>query len=409
VTPTCRGCGKPLTTTFVDLGQTPLANSYLASPEEAAAEPRFPLHAWVCDACLLVQLAEFATPEEIFGDYAYFSSYSTTWLEHVRRFAEASMAGARLGAGSLVVEVASNDGYLLKEFQRLGVPVLGIEPARNVAEVAVAAGVPTVAEFFGRELAESLVADGTRADLIVANNVLAHVPDLNGFVSGMAVLLAPGGTISIEFPHLLELIGGVQFDTIYHEHFSYLSLVALEPVLTRHGLRLLDVEQLPTHGGSLRLSVVADDDPRPEAEGARRVRAAEEAAGLHDLATYAAFAERVERCCTSLRRFLADARARGEQVAAYGAAAKGNTLLNTCGVADGDIQYVVDRSPHKQGRLLPGTHLPIHTPDHVFETRPDWLLVLPWNLLDEVMEQMAGVRAWGCRFVTPIPEITVHP
>ncbi len=410
---TCRACGAPLTRTFVDLGQTPLANSYpagsSAEPDLAGPEATFPLHARVCESCLLVQLDAVARPDEIFSDYAYFSSYSDSWVEHAREFTR--VAGARFGLGprSQVVEVASNDGYLLRHFAAAGVPVLGIEPAANVAKVAEASGVPTEVRFFGVDTARDLRGRGVVADLLVANNVLAHVPDLNDFVAGMTVLLADEGVLSIEFPHLLRLIEGVQFDTIYHEHFSYISLLSLEPLLARHGLRVFDVEELPTHGGSLRVFACHADATRPEEASVAALRGSERAFGIDRMETYSGFDEKVQHTRRALRRFLDEARASGRTVVAYGAAAKGNTLLNSSGVTADDIAYVVDRSPHKQGRYLPGSRLPIRTPDDVDATRPDYLLVLAWNLLDEIMAQMGHVRDWGCRFVVPIPELRILP
>jgi SAM-dependent methyltransferase len=405
----CRGCGAPLTTTFLDLGDMPLANAYPRTAAEAEAEPRFSLHAFVCDRCLLVQLAHEVLPEEIFTDYAYFSSYSDSWVAHARRFAEEAIGRFGLDPASQVVEIASNDGYLLQHFRDRGIPVLGVEPAANVAVVAEAAGIPTDVAFFGADTAARLIAAGTRADLLVGNNVTAHVPDLHDFVEGMQVVLAPEGVISLEFPHLLRFIEGVQFDTIYHEHFSYLSLVALEPVLAAHGLRVFAVDELPTHGGSLRLYACHVASARPEEPSAERVRAAERASGLHELDTYLSFAPLVERCRDSLQEFLTGARATGETVVAYGAAAKGVTFLNYCGVTTEQIAYVVDRSDEKQGRFLPGVHLPIHAPAEVFRTKPDVVLILPWNLRDEIVAQMADVRSWGGRFVIAVPEVREVP
>ncbi len=405
----CRGCGAPLTTTFLDLGTMPLANAYPRSLAEAETERRFPLHVFVCDRCLLVQLAHDVAPEEIFSDYAYFSSYSYSWVEHARRFATAVKDRFGLGPDSLVVEVASNDGYLLRQFVALGVPVLGVEPAKNIADVAIAAGVPTEVCFFGAQTASDLVDAGARADLVVGNNVTAHVPDLHDFVEGLRRMLRPGGVVSLEFPHLLRFLAGVQFDTIYHEHFSYLSLLALEPILQAHGLRVFDVERLATHGGSIRVLAVLASDSRPDEDGVARVRAAERAAGLDDLAAYTSFAPLVEHCRASLRSFLDTERADGGSIVAYGAAAKGVTFLNYCGVTTREIAYVVDRSTEKQGRLIPGAHLPILAPSEVWKTRPDYVLILPWNLRDEIVTQLADVRSWGCRFVTAVPEVEVLP
>jgi SAM-dependent methyltransferase len=399
----CRGCGADLRDVFVDLGLSPLANAFPAADELQRPERFFPLCAYVCAQCRLVQLPAHADPETIFGEYAYFSSYADSWLEHARRFALDTVARRGLDHDSLVVELASNDGYLLRWFRDAGVPVLGIEPARNVAIVARAQGIETIAEFFGVALAQRFVSERRRADLVVANNVLAHVPDLHDFVGGIELLLAPHGVASIEFPHLMRLIEGVQYDTIYHEHFSYFSLLALEPVLAAHGLRVVDVEELATHGGSLRVWVGRGE---PEATVAA-LREAEQRAGLDQLETYVAFAERVRANKRVLLRFLLDAADRGETVAAYGAPAKGNTLLNYAGVRSDLIAYTVDRNPYKQGRFLPGSRIPIYSPQRLLDDPPDHLLVLPWNLLDEVRAQMAPLVAAGTRFVVAIPDIRV--
>jgi SAM-dependent methyltransferase len=406
----CRSCGAELEHTFVDLGATPLANSYLTAADLAKPEPRYPLHARVCESCFLVQVESVVPAEEIFGDYAYFSSYAESWVEHARRFARAAVARFGLDRNSLVVEVASNDGYLLKHFVGAGIPVLGVEPAANVAEAAVAAGVPTEVRFFGEAFARELAGRRGAADLLVGNNVLAHVPDLNDFVAGLALLLKPAGVLSMEFPHLLRLIEEVQFDTIYHEHFSYFSFLAAELVFARHGLSIFDVERLSTHGGSLRIFACrADGIDRPTTTAIEALRREEKEAGLDRLEGYAGFAERVEAVKTGLRDFLETAKAAGNAVVGYGAAAKGNTLLNTCGIDGGLIDYVVDRNPHKQGHFLPGSHLPIHSPQRIFETRPDYVLILPWNLRDEIVGSMAGIRDWGGRFVVAIPHIQVIP
>jgi SAM-dependent methyltransferase len=406
--PVCRSCRTPLRRTFLDLGVQPLANSFLTREQvEQGEERRFPLHARVCSECLLVQVEEAVPPEEIFSDYAYFSSYSETWLEHAARFAELASDRLGLDGSSLVLEVASNDGYLLRNFVAAGVSVLGIEPAANVAEVAVKEGVATEVAFFGRALAKELARRGVAADLVVANNVLAHVPDLEDFVRGLARVLNPEGVISIEVPHLLRMIEHTEFDTIYHEHFSYFSLCSARDALARRGLRVFDVEELKTHGGSLRLWVSHDRAAErwPETAAVRRVLEEEISAGLGALDGYAGFAARVEHVLGELRSFLAEVKAGGSRVAAYGAAAKGNTLLNAAEVTRDDVAYVVDRSPHKQGRFLPGSHLPIFEPDHVRRDHPAYLLVLPWNLKDEITSQMADVREWGCRFVIPVPRL----
>jgi SAM-dependent methyltransferase len=405
----CRSCGAELRRTFVDLGTTPLANSYLEPSQVDEPEPRYPLHARVCESCLLVQVEDVVPAEDIFSNYAYASSYSVSWVEHARRFADHAVERFDLGPSSLVVEVASNDGYLLQHFRDRGIPIMGVEPAANLAAVAVEAGIPTDVRFFGAEAARDLVARGLEADLVVGNNVLAHVPDLNDFVAGIATVLGPHGVVSIEVPHLLRLIEDVQFDTIYHEHFSYFSLYASERAFERHGLRIFDVEQLPTHGGSLRLLACRAEHPGDDGPGLEAVRKAEHDAGLDGIDGYDGFAPRVERCRQSVLHFLDTARAEGKRVVCYGAAAKGNTLLNYCGVtADaGLIDYVVDRSPHKQGRLLPGSRLAIEAPERVAETTPDYLLILPWNLRDEIVEQMSHVTTWGGQFATPVPEVRV--
>jgi SAM-dependent methyltransferase len=406
--PHCRSCGAELTRTVLDLGLQPLANSYL-TPEQLAAgnEPVYPLHVRVCDGCLLVQVEDVVPAEEIFSDYAYFSSYSDSWVEHARRYANFAADRLGLGPDSLVVEIASNDGYLLQHFVTLGVPVLGIEPAANVADAARAGGIPTETQFFGEEFARDLVGRGNRADLIVGNNVLAHVPALNDFVAGLSVLLADEGVITIEVPHLLELVLHVEFDTIYHEHFSYYSVLALEPLLARHGLRLFDVEQLPTHGGSLRLWIAHDGAGHATTPNVARVRDLELEARLDRPEGYAGFTERFGAVIDGMHEFLAEQRSSGKVVAAYGAAAKGNTLLNACGTTADDIAFVVDRNPNKQDHYLPGSHLPILGPEAVAERRPDYLVILPWNLRDEIMQQMADIRKWNGRFVVPIPEVRV--
>jgi SAM-dependent methyltransferase len=401
-------CATPLEHTLVDLGAMPLANALIAPERMDRPEPRFPLHARVCAACLLVQVDDVATPGEIFSDYTYFSSYSASWVEHARRFAV--MAAQRFGLGprSQVVEIASNDGYLLKHFVALGVPALGVEPAANVAEVARAAGVPTEVAFFGAATAQMLAARGQMADLIVANNVMAHVPELNDFVAGFRTLLKPAGVISIEFPHVLNLLREVQFDTIYHEHFSYLSLGVVSNALARHGLAVFDVERLPTHGGSLRVFAGHPNAhaPTPSVEAVLRDERADR---LDSLAGYRGFRERVETVRRDLLAFLEGAQREGKTVVAYGAAAKGATLLNYCAIGTDRIGFAVDRSPHKQGRAMPGCRLPIRAPDAVFAARPDYLLILPWNLREEIAREMAAIRGWGGRFVVAIPALTVLP
>ncbi len=406
--PRCRFCGAPLTTTFVDLGETPLANSYVSKADIAAGrDRRYPLRARVCGECFLVQVDEPVSAEAIFSDYAYFSSVSASWVEHARRYAEAMIARLRLTARALVVEIASNDGYLLQHFIAAGIPTLGIEPAANVAATATAKGVPTEIAFFGRATAERLATQGMRADLVAANNVLAHVPDIRDFVAGFAILLKPDGVATFEFPHLLNLIGETQFDTIYHEHFSYLSLVAVEKIFAATGLRAFDVEEIPTHGGSLRLFACRTDASHPESARLAALRAKEHDAGLDALGAYRGFAPRVEAVKHAFLAFLAKARAEGKRVAAYGAAAKGNTFLAVCGVGKSDIVCVFDRSAAKQGKLLPGSHIPILAPERIGEIRPDYLVVLPWNLIDEIRRDMAFIAQWGGRFVVAVPQTRV--
>ena len=404
----CRFCATPLQHTFVDLGMSPLSNAYLFPEQSNRMEPFYPLHAFVCDTCFLVQLEEFETPEQIFGDYAYFSSYSDQWLDHARAYAQTMVARLELDGGSRVIEIASNDGYLLQYFKEQNIPVLGIEPAANVAAVATGKGIPTMVKFFGANTAIELAGENSRADLLIGNNVLAHVPDLNDFVAGLKQLLKPAGIVTMEFPHLLRLMAENQFDTIYHEHFSYFSFLTVEKIFARHGLVLFDVDELPTHGGSLRIYAIhAENKTKPVAASVTRLKQREREAGLERLETYAGFAEQVRETKRQLLEFLIGAKRAGKTVAGYGAPAKGNTLLNYCGIRSDFIDYTVDRSPHKQGKLLPGTHIPVHHPDKIRETRPDYLLILPWNIREEVMEQMADIRQWGGKFVVPIPRVEV--
>jgi hypothetical protein len=404
----CRFCGAPLSEVFVDLGASPLANSYLEPEDLARAEAFYPLCVYVCGECLLVQLPEEERPEAIFSDYAYFSSYSDSWLRHAKTYAEAMIERFGLGPGTQAIEIASNDGYLLRWLKEKDIPVLGIEPARNVAEAAGAAGIPTIVKFFGAATARELVAEGKRADLLVGNNVLAHVPGLNDFVAGLKILLAPTGVLTMEFPHLLRLMAEDQFDTIYHEHYSYFSFATVRKVFAAHGLTLFDVEELSTHGGSLRIYARHDEDAsKPVGERVADLLAREEAAGLGKLETYRSFGERVQRVKWGLLRFLIASKEAGKSIAGYGAPAKGNTLLNYCGIRTDFLDYTVDRSPHKQGRYLPGVRIPIHGPDRLRETRPDYVLILPWNLKEEIVEQMADVRSWGGRFVVAIPEVEI--
>ncbi|MGP0050360.1 MAG: methyltransferase domain-containing protein [Solirubrobacteraceae bacterium] len=401
----CRFCGAPLEVLFADLGMSPLANSYLTDEQANAMEPFYPLRAFVCSRCFLVQLEDFETPDHIFTEYAYFSSYSTSWLDHSRRYAEQMIERLGLGTASHVVELASNDGYLLQYFREHQIPVLGVEPAANVAKVALQKGVPTLVEFFGRETARSLAADSA-ADLLIGNNVLAHVPDLNDFVGGMKILLKPGGVITMEFPHLMRLMDENQFDTIYHEHFSYFSFLTVRRVFAEHGLRLFDVEELPTHGGSLRVyGAHADDEGKPETGRAAELAERERRAGFEEIDTYRAYARRVREEKRSILSFLIELKRRGLSIAGYGAPAKGNTLLNFCGVGTDFIDYTVDLNPHKQGHFLPGSHIPIRSPEALRETRPDVVLILPWNLREEIMSQHSYIREWGGRFAARVPEM----
>jgi SAM-dependent methyltransferase len=398
----CRFCRAELSEVFVDLGMLPLPNVYVRADDDVE-QPLFPLRAYVCDRCFLVQVSDVATPETIFGDYAYFSSYSDSMLVHARQYVGSMQERLGLDSRSHVIEIASNDGYLLQFFVEKGVDVLGIEPAENVAAVARQKGVPTLSRFFGAATAREL---SRPADLLVANNVLAHVPDLNDFVAGLRIALAPAGTLTIEFPHLLQLIEHHQFDTIYHEHFSYFSFRTACDVLAAHELRVVDVEELPTHGGSLRVYARQEGTPSAAVEA---LLEREHAAGLTSMDTYRAFGNRVRETRDALRAFIAQAKHDGRRVAGYGAPAKASTLLNYCGIGVDAIDYTVDRSPHKQGRLVPGTRVPIHHPEMLRQTRPDYVLVLPWNLRDEILTQLAYIREWGGRFVLPIPLVEVIP
>lgn len=403
----CRFCNAVLRRTFVDLGKSPLANSFLSPDGLRRPETFYPLKVFICDRCLLAQLPEHESAANIFSDYIYFSSYSQSWLEHCRAYAGKMVERFDLGPSSRVVEIASNDGYLLQYFKERGVGILGVEPAGNVAQVAIAKGIPTEVAFFGRETAERLAAAQQRADLMAANNVLAHVPDINDFVAGFKILLKPSGTATFEFPHLLRLIEGNQFDTIYHEHFSYLSLLAVDRIFSAHGLRIYDVEQLSTHGGSLRIFVELAERNSARGRGYDDVLAAEKAAGLDRIETYDRFGEVVTAIKCDLMSFLIDARRAGKTVAGYGAAAKGNTLLNYCGIKPDLLSYVVDANPHKQGHFLPGSQIPVYAPDRIFETRPDYVLILPWNLKEEIMGVLARIREYGGAFVVAVPRLEV--
>jgi hypothetical protein len=404
----CRSCGAILRHTVVDLGVCPLANSYLSSEQLAQSEPRYPLQVFVCDECLLVQLKSVVRPEDIFSEYAYFSSYANSWIEHARAYCEAVTERFGLNGNSHVVEIASNDGYLLQFFLAKGLRVLGIEPAANVAQAAIKKGVPTRVCFFNEDAARDLVAQRALADLIVANNVLAHVPDLKSFVRGLELLLVNRGVVTLEFPHLMRLIQENQFDTIYHEHLSYFSLIALQRVFDGNGLRIFDVEELPTHGGSLRVYACHDNDESKAVQGrVRQVIVAEHEAGLSGLSRYFEFGRQIDETKRKLCECLVRIKQQKKSVAAYGAPAKGNTLLNYCGLGKDLIDYTVDRSPHKQGRFLPGTHIEIYSPERIDETKPDYVLILPWNLKHEIMEQMRHIRQWGGQFIVPIPELEI--
>ena len=404
----CRSCAAPLEQVVIDLGASPLSNRFLAPEDLDAMEPTFPLKVYVCTQCWLAQLPAAVGPEQIFSDYAYFSSYSDSWLQHAKRYADEMIARLALDARHKVVEIASNDGYLLQFFVRRGIPVLGVEPAANVAAAAEARGVRSLVRFFGTATADEMQRAGQRADLLLGNNVLAHVPDLNDFIAGMTRVLAPTGVITMEFPHLLRLIESNQFDTIYHEHYSYLSFGAAERAFERHGLSFFDVEELSSHGGSLRIFARhAADHTRPVSDRVPEMRQREQHAGLETMDGYAAFAGRVEETKRGLLSFLIAARRNGQRIAAYGAPAKGNTLLNYCGIRTDFIDYTVDRSEHKQGRFLPGSRIPIFSPAHLAQTRPDYVLILPWNLRDELTVQLSYVSEWGGRLVVPIPRVEV--
>ncbi|HEX5194087.1 MAG TPA: class I SAM-dependent methyltransferase [Solirubrobacteraceae bacterium] len=407
-TPACRFCGGPLEHTFVDLGMSPLCESYVPADRVNAMEAFYPLHAKVCESCLLVQLEEFVTADAIFTEYAYFSSYSDSWVAHARDYVEMAVRRFELDERSLVMELASNDGYLLQHVVARGIPALGIEPAANVAEVARERGIETVVEFFGRDLAGRLAAEGRVADLLAANNVMAHVPDLNDFVGGIAIVLAPGGVATIEIPHLLRLVESNQFDTIYHEHFSYFSMLTARKVLEAHGLQLFDVDELKSHGGSLRLYAQrADTGRRPVSDHVTELAERERELGFDTLDGHRAFSQQVHETKWRLLEFLIARRREGKRIAGYGAPGKGNTLLNFCGIRTDLLDYTVDRNPYKQGQYLPGTHIPIKHPEVLESDRPDYILILPWNLTQEIVQQLAFAREWGARFVVPIPEVQV--
>jgi C-methyltransferase C-terminal domain/Putative zinc binding domain/Methyltransferase domain len=402
----CRFCGAQLSTTVVDLGLSPPCESFVPADRLDSMEPFYPLHVRVCERCFLVQMPEFVTPAELFTEYAYFSAYSDSWVAHAAQYAESMIERRRLGPSSFVVELASNDGYLLQHFLPHGVPVLGIDPARNVADAAIARGVPTLVDFFGEALARRLVDERGTADLVIGNNVLAQVPDLNDFVAGVAILLAPEGVATFEFPHLAKLLQELQYDTIYHEHFSYFSLATIAEVLQKHGIAVTDVDELPTHGGSLRVHAMLVETADSPTEAVARVLAAEEAGGLRELATYETFAVGVVESKRRLLGLLCALRGDGLSIGGYGAPGKGNTLLNYCGIRTDFLDYTVDRNPYKHGLYTPGTHIPIHPTERLAETRPDYILVLAWNLIDEISSQLAYVAEWGAHLIVPIPYAT---
>jgi len=406
----CRFCKSKLNQVMLDLGETPVANSFIDKNHLEEKETKYPLCVFVCEKCFLVQLEEYESPENIFGDYAYFSSYSETWLKHAKDYTTMIIAKFHLKNDSQIIEIASNDGYLLQFFKEKNFPILGIEPAVNVAKSAIEKGITTLIEFFNSETAKQLKQSGKEADLIIGNNVLAHVPNLNDFVQGLKILLKPAGIITMEFPHLLQLIKQTQFDTIYHEHFSYLSLLTTQKIFSHHGLTIFDVEEIPTHGGSLRIYAKHKEktDNYPSTKNVEFVLNKEKQFGLDKILTYEGFSERVKEVKEKLYDFIISAKKDGKTIVCYGAPAKGNTLLNYCKINNELVDYTVDRSPHKQGLYLPGTHIPIKTPEKITETKPDYLLILPWNLKDEIMTQMSHIRNWNGKFVIPIPKVKIY-
>lgn len=406
--PTCRFCSRKLTHVFVDLGMSPPCQTHITPEQLNAAEAFYPLLAYVCDGCFLVQLEEFVGPSEIFSEYAYFSSYSDSWVAHAKRYCEKMIERFGLGSQSKVVEIASNDGYLLQHFKGRNVPVLGIEPAANVAEAAIQKGIPSLVRFFGRETASAVAAERGHADLLLGNNVLAHVPDLNDFVAGMKILLAKTGVITMEFPHLYQLMRQNQFDTIYHEHFSYFSFYTVEQVFRAHGITLFDVEEIPTHGGSLRIyGRHTEDESKPVSDAVVELRSRELREGYDRIETYGAFAEQVRETKRKVLDFLISAKRQGKKIVGYGAPGKGNTLLNYCGIRTDFLDFTVDRNPYKQGKFTPGTHIPILAPEAIAAAKPDYIFILPWNLRDEICQSLSFVREWGCKFVVPIPEVEI--
>ena len=404
----CRFCSNLLEHTFVDLGMSPLCESFLLRDQLNEMEPFYPLKVYVCSNCFLVQLQEYVSPEEIFTEYAYFSSFSDSWLQHARNYTELMTERFKLDSKAQVIELASNDGYLLQYFVEKGIPALGIEPAKNVAKVAIEKGIPTITDFFGVKLARKMSQEGKKADLLLGNNVLAQVPDINDFVAGMKIVLKPRGVITIEFPHLMRLIEGNQFDTIYHEHFSYFSFIAAEKIFAGHGITLFDVEELKTHGGSIRVyGRHAEDVSKPLTGRALELKERELRTGYGRMETYATFAKKVEETKRRLLQILVEVKNQGKKIVGYGAPGKGNTLLNYCGIRSDFLDYTVDRNPYKHGRFTPGTHIEIFPPDRIKQDRPDYLFILPWNLKDEIIRQMAFIREWGGKFIVPIPEAAI--
>ena len=407
---TCRFCGAELRYTFVDLGMSPLCERIISADELNQMEPFYPLHVYVCEQCFLVQLEEFVSPEEIFTEYAYFSSYADSWLQHALKYTNLMIKKFNLNDKKHVVEVASNDGYLLQYFNKKHIPVLGIEPAANVAKVAEEKGIPTIVEFFGSDCARHLAEDGKSADLLIGNNVLAQVPDLNDFVEGMKILLKPNGIITMEFPHLIRLIEQNQFDTIYHEHFSYFSLFSVEKIFASHGLKLFDVDELSTHGGSIRIYAChVDDELKPESENLQELKKREIQIGITNLEYYESFNQHVKETKRRLLSYLIKIKQEGKKIVGYGAPGKGNTLLNYCGIRTDFIDYIVDRNPYKHGKFTPGTHIPIYPTEKILETEPDYVMILPWNLKDEIVEQLSYIQEWGGKMFVPIPEVSLVP
>lgn len=406
--PVCRHCKTELRHTLVDLGSSPLCNTLLDNQTMQAGESFYPLRVWICHECFLGQLGEFVSPQEIFSEYSYFSSFSDTFVAHAKTYANAMIDRLRLDSSSKVIEVASNDGYLLQHFVARKVPVLGVEPALNVAEEARRKGIPTVSEFLGSESGARICTEHGAADLVAANNVLAHTPTLNDFVAGLRSLLKPSGVVTVEFPHLARLIDGNQYDTIYHEHFSYFSFFTVERVFRSQGLRVFDVEEIDTHGGSLRVHAArAECKDHLETPRLDAMRMFEQTFGIDDLATYSKFSERVERSKRALLNCLIDLRSQGKRIVGYGVPGKGNTLLNYCGIRTDFLEYMVDRNPYKQGRFTPGTRIPIYSPEKLAETKPDYILIMAWNLREEILRQLDYTRAWGVKFIVPIPEVSI--